>query len=169
MDFFEAVQQRVSVREYRDAPIARQDMEKIIDAARQAPTARGEQPWEFIIVENKQSLRRLAGITDHGRFLAGAAAAVVVISKETKYYLEDCCAATENILLAATALGIGSCWIAGDKKQYAGEILAHCGVGPGYKLVSIIALGYPKEPAQAREKRPLAGLMHRENFGKRSA
>lgn len=168
MDFFDVAEKRASVREYSSTPIPMEALEKIIDTARRAPTARGEEPWEFILIENPQSLKQLAHITDHGRFLEKAVAAIVVVSKETKYYLEDCCAATQNILLAATALGIGSCWIAGDKKQYAEEILKHCGVVKGYTLVSIVSLGYPKGPLLPHRKRPLSDVMHKERFCKKS-
>ncbi len=164
MDFFEAVKKRRSVREYTTQSIAQEVLEKIVDAGRLAPTARGEEPWEFIAVIDRNMLEKLAGITDHGKFLESAAAAVVVACRDTKYYLEDGSAATENILLAATSLGIGSCWVAGDKKGYAVKVLELLGVPAGYKLVSIIALGYPQQPIAPPKKRPLKEVMHCEKF-----
>lgn len=164
MDFFEAVKTRSSVREYKYKSIKMNELEKIIDAGRRAPTARAEEPWDFIVVQDKNALQDLAQITDHGRFLGKAAAGIVVIAKQTKYYLEDGCAATENMLLAAAALGIGSCWIAGDKKPYAEKILEYCTVPKGYLLVSIIALGYPQGPVSAHKKRALSEVFHKEKF-----
>lgn len=164
MNFWEVIKKRVSTREYSDKKIENKVLEKIINAARLAPTARGLQFWEFIVITDKKSLERLGEIADHGKFLADAAAGIAVLSKETKYYLEDGSAATENILLAATALGIGSCWVAGDKKAYASEVCKYLGVPGGYKLVSLVALGYPKKEIQPRQKRLLEEVLHKEKF-----
>lgn len=164
MDFWEVVRKRVSVREYSDQEVEQDKLKNIIDAAHLAPTARGEEPWEFIVVTEKKSLEELANITDHGKFLKGAAAGIIVVSKDTKYYLEDGSAATENILLAAASLGIGSCWIAGDKKPYGANICKYLGVPDGYKLVSVISLGYPKIEPKPHQKRKVEDLLHWENF-----
>lgn len=164
MNFWEVVKKRASVREYTDKKIDKKDLEKIIDAARLAPTARKEEPWEFVVITNRKSLERLAGIVDHGKFLKSAAAGIIVLARDTKYYLEDGSAATQNILLAATALGIGSCWIAGDKKPYASEICRYLEVPGGYKLVSLVSLGYPKDGFQPLGKRPLTQVLHSEKF-----
>ena len=71
MDFFEAVKRRSSVREYASTPVARGDLEKIIDCARLSPTARGEEPWEFVVVTDKEKIKELGEMTDHGKFLSG--------------------------------------------------------------------------------------------------
>ncbi len=164
MDTFDAIRKRVSVREYSDKPIEKEKLEKIADAGRLAPTARGEEPWEFIVVTEREKLREMAGITDHGKFLAGAASAIAVFCRDTKYYLEDGCAAVENMLVAAADLGISSCWVAGDKKPYCPDIARALSVPEGFKLISILSLGYPKAPPVPREKRPLKEALHWEKF-----
>jgi nitroreductase len=108
-------------------------------------------------------LRRIAETTDHGKFIAQAPACVVVLCGETKYYLEDGSAATQNILLAARAHGLGSCWVAGDKKPYASEICRLVGAPRGYKLTSLIPLGYPAETPE-QSKRPLSQVLHWEKY-----
>jgi len=164
MDTFDAIRKRISVREYADRPVEKEKLEKIIDAGRLAPTARGEEPWEFIVVTKKDKLKELADIADHGKFLAGASAAIAVFCKDTKYYLEDGCAATENILVAAADLGISSCWVAGDKKHYCPDIARALGVPEDLKLISILSLGYPKTVPVPHKKRPLKELLHWEKF-----
>jgi len=166
MDLIELLKKRRSIREFSDRPIAKEDLEKIADAARYAPTARNLQPWEFLIVIEKGVLKNIAGITDHGKFIANGAACILVFSQDTKYFLEDCSAATQNLMLAAEALGIGSCWVAGDKKSYAGELNLLLGVPGTLKLVSIIALGYPSgdKILPAVKKRSLAQVLHWEKF-----
>lgn len=164
MEALDAIRARQSVREYRATPIPRHSIEQIVDCGRLAPTARGEEPWEFIAVTEKTRLTRIADITDHGKFIRGSACAIIVCSRDTKYYLEDGCAATENILVGAAALGIGSCWVAGDKKAYCQELAGFLGMPAGYRIVSIIALGYPAGKPAAKEKRPLKELLHWESF-----
>jgi len=88
---------------------------------------------------------------------------VLVLCRDTKYYLEDGSAASENILLTARAHGLGSCWVAGDKKPYAAEICRLVGVPQGYKLVSVIPIGYPAE-SPAKSKRPLSDVLHWEKY-----
>lgn len=164
MDTFEAILNRKSVRQFLDRPVEKDKLEKIIDAARHAPTARGEEPWEFIALTAPGPIKELAGITDHGKFLADAKACVVIFCKDTKYYLEDGCAACENLLLAATSLGISTCWIAGDKKPYASGIAEALKVPSGFKLVSIIAMGYSKDTSGNKKKRSLEDVLHWERF-----
>jgi len=164
MDTFEAFKNRISVREYDDKPVEKAKLEKMVDAGRLAPTARGEQPWEFVVVTKKEKIKELADITDHGKFMSGASAAIVVFCKDTKYYLEDGCAATENVLLAAAAQGVASCWVAGDKKEYGIRIAKALNVPESFKLISILSLGYPKVRPEPHLKRQLKEVIHWEEF-----
>jgi len=164
MDALEAIKNRYSVREFKDKPVSKDLIEIIVDCGRLAPTARKEEPWEFIVVTEKNKLRELADITDHGKFIVSSAFAIAVFCRETKYYLEDGCAATENMLVAAASLAVGSCWVAGDKKEYCGKVAESLSVPEGLKLVSLIAFGYPKEGQAAIEKRPLKAVLHWQKF-----
>ncbi len=166
MEAIEAIKKRRSIREYKDKPIPKEALEKMIDAARFAATARNVQPWEFVVITESSTLKKLGELAENGRFLAQAKACIAVFALKTKYYLEDGCAATCNILLAATALGIGSCWVAGDKKPYCGEVTKLLNVPASYKLVSLISLGYPESEDSfcVTEKRSAKELMHREKF-----
>jgi nitroreductase len=160
----ETIKSRRSVRSYEDRPITKEVMMELIDCARLAPTARGEQHWEFIVITDKEKLQKITSIADYGSFIADAAACVLVMSEGSKYYLEDGCAATENILLAARSLGIGSCWVAGDKKPYCSKILELVKAPADYKLVSILSLGYSSEQIEARGKRSLNEVLRWEEF-----
>ena len=164
MDALEAINKRISVRVYTDRKIEKVKLEQLIEAARQAPTARAIEPWEFIVVTDKDKIRALAEITDHGKFMKDATCCIALYCQDTKYYLEDGAAATENILIAATALGIGSCWIAGDKKPYASQISKALDVPRGHKLVSLISLGFAKDKLKKTRKRKLVDLLHWQKF-----
>lgn len=145
MDGIKLLRSRRSIRKYINKPINEEIIIDIIDCARLAPTARNEQPWIFVVIKNQELKNKISEITDHGKFLKEAYCGIAVFCKNTKYYLEDGCAATENILLASWYYGIGSCWIAADKKPYAEEIRKVLNLPQEYKLVSIVALGYPQE------------------------
>jgi nitroreductase len=108
--------------------------------------------------------QRIAGLAEFGRFIAQAPVCVVVLSKDTKYYLEDGCAAVENILLAATALGVQSCWVAGDKKPYAPQIVQMLGAPASHKLIAMIPLGYAAAPGRQPPRRALSEVLHWEQF-----
>jgi nitroreductase len=163
MDAIEALKTRRSIRRYTKAPVAREAIEQIVDCARCAPTAMGKEPWEFVAITEPATLQRLAGLADYGKFIADSGCCIAVFCKDLKFYLEDGSAATQNILLAAHALGLGACWVAGDKKEYAGSVAQMLGVPEGYRLVSLIPMGYPDEHP-TREKRPLPEMLHWERF-----
>jgi nitroreductase len=162
----EIIKKRRSIRQYKDKPIPKDLLEFIVDAARFAPTARDIQPWEFVVVTEGSVLKEIAGITDHGKFIAQAKACILVFCQDTKYYLEDGCAATENLLIAAASRGIGSCWVAGDKKSYCSKLGELLNVPESFKLVSIVALGYPESENSFKiaDKKSLKQLIHWEKF-----
>jgi len=163
MDAIQALKTRRSVRSFRPEPVPREVIEDIIDCGRLAATAINIQPLEFVVITDKEMRRKIAATTDYGKFIADAAVCVVVLSKETKYFLEDGSAATENILVAARAHGLGSCWVAGDKKEYANAIRRMVGAPEGYVLISLIAIGHGEEPGLP-PKRDLDEVLHWESF-----
>lgn len=164
MEAFEALTTRRSVRSFKPEPVSRELLERVVNAGRLAPTARNEQPWEFVVITDARKRREIAAVADNGRFIADAPACIVVLSKPTRYYLEDGSAATTNMLLAAHASGLGACWVAGDKKPYAAQVVSLCGAPADLKLVSMIAIGYPTE-VPSPSKRSLRDVIHREQFG----
>ncbi len=134
-----------------------------MDCGRLAATAINIQPWQFVAVTDREMLGKIASITDHGKFIADAPCCIAVFCEKGKYYLEDGSAATQNILLAAHAHGLGSCWVAGDKKPYCGEIGRLLGVPESHTLVSLIAIGHA-ESIPSPAKKPLSEVLHWEKF-----
>ena len=163
MDALDALRTRRSVRTYKPEPVSKKDIETVIDCARLAATAINKQLWDFVVVTDAGTREKIADTTDHGPFIAQAPVCIVVLCRDEKYYLEDGCAATQNILVAARALGLGTCWVAGDKKPYAGDIVQIVGAPEGRKLISLVALGYPAEES-APTKRALSEVLHWETF-----
>ena len=167
MDTLTALKTRRSVRRFTGEEVPEEHLREIVDCARMAATARNEQPWEFVNVRTPALREEIARLADYGKFIVEAPACLAVFCKETKYYLEDGAAATENALLAAHALGLGSCWVAGDKKEYAEAVRQLLGLPAGYKLISLIAIGYPAESKAAGPlKRKLIDVLLWEKFSR---
>jgi len=164
VETFETISKRSSIREYNDQPVYSDLLEKIVDAGRRAPSARAVEPWDFIVVTKKDILNEIASLAPNGKFIQQAPSAIIVVSDETKYYLEDGSAATENILLACSDLGLGACWIAGDKKDYAASLLKLLDVPDSKKLISIISIGWPAQEKPQTKNRTLQDVLHWERF-----
>jgi len=156
----EALKKRRSIRTFSHKPIRRNLIENLINLAQMAPTARNVQPWEFVVVTEKEVLEKLGSLADNGRFIADSVCCVAVFCKDTKYYLEDGCAATENILIAAADLGLASCWVAGDKKPYCDKVRELLNAGTDVKLVSLIPLGYSESKPPMPSRKSLKEVLH---------
>ena len=147
------IKSRHSVRNFKPDPVNDLVIKDAIECAAHAPTAMNLQPWLFGIIKNKDMLSKIAELADHGKFIAKSPLCFAIFGeKKETYYLEDCCAATENLILALQAHGITSCWVAGEKKQYAETIRKLLGVPDNYALVSLVAAGYPAEISVAKKK-----------------
>jgi len=159
----EVIRGRRSIRTYAANPVERAIIEEIIDCARLAPTAMNDQPWDFVVVTGREDLHRIPTMLGHAEFIANAAFAVLVLAREANYALEDCCAATENLLIAAAAHGIGSCWVAGAKQAYAPVVAKAFGAPEDRHLIAVVSFGYPAENPYI-EKRALADVLHWDKF-----
>ena len=172
-----------SIRTYKDTPIDEAILKDLIDAARMAPTARNIQPWEFVVITDKNVLAELADIHTNGRFVKDAAAAIIVLChKNTEYFIEDGSAATQNVIIAARLYDLKSCWIGGCKgPYYENDDIAMCEgvpckIPPMYddlctrlkevvnapmdlEVISIVSLGYSDEEFVA-QKRSLDEVLH---------
>ncbi len=151
MKVMEAILKRRSIRQFTNQPIAKDDLTTLLRAAMMAPTARNCQEWEFIVVHNKETFKKMMHVHPYAKMLEQADCAIVVcgnIQREHApgYWMADCGAATQNILLAATALGIGSVWLGVYPNEERMNGLAQILGLPDYvKPLNIIALGYPNE------------------------
>jgi nitroreductase len=132
----------------------------LLQAAMAAPSAVAKDPWHFIVVREKETLERISDILPHGKMLRHAAAAFIVCGdiekahdRQESYMLQDCSAAVENVLLAATALGIGSCWLGVHPRPERIEGLRTLFNLPGNIIpVAGSALGWPAKEPQARTR-----------------
>jgi nitroreductase len=163
MDALTCLKTRRSVRTYRSDPVPPAIVEDIVDCARLAPTAFNRQVWTFVVVQAADTRARIAEITGHAGFIAQAPVCVGVFCGPTEYWVEDGCASTENILLAAWAHGLGTCWVGGYQTPYGNQVRELVGVPAEQQLVSLVALGYPAEEPPV-EKKPLTDVLRWERY-----
>ncbi|TYP49260.1 nitroreductase family protein [Thermosediminibacter litoriperuensis] len=158
------LKERRSVRQYTQKPIPREILEDIVDCARLAPSANNVQPWVFVVVTEEEGKKELARLATWGKFIADAAACVAVFcEKDNNHAVEDGSAATENIMLAAKAYGIGSCWVAGYRRPYSEEVRQFLGVPEKYELISLVPLGYADKTPNP-PKKPLSEVLKWEKY-----
>lgn len=148
----ELLRKRRSIRSYTSQPIDRAQVELLVEALLRAPSSRNLNPWEFVVVDNRDLLARLSSAKEHGSaFLKGARLGIVVCADETKsdVWVEDCSIAAILVQMTALSLGLGSCWIqirkrshdaSGTAEEYVRELL---GLPERVRVQAIIAVGHP--------------------------
>src|SRR4051812_35660972 len=161
METWDAIRARRNVREYTDQPIAEDDLRRILEAGRLAPSAGNGQPWNFVVVTVREDLVELAKVWERGgRHIARSAATIALVvrepadSRERDLLMYDLGQTTVNMMLAATDLGIGSGHSAVADQEQARRVL---GFPDGYAAVYLFGLGYPAD----RPLRPLTRVNRR--------
>jgi nitroreductase len=162
MDALEAIRKRRSVRAYTGAPIPREDLLTIVDAGRLAATGGNRQPWEFIVVTGRDIIDQLT-VAAEWMDKAGAIIAVVM-DESSRWWLEDGSAAIENMLLAGTALGYGSCWLEGWTLRLEDDLKTILDVPAEKRLLTLIPFGVPAE-WPTKEKKSLEEVLYWEKYG----
>jgi nitroreductase len=136
------IKERRSIRAFQDKPIPEKEIEMILEAGRWAPSASNRQPWEFIVIKNKEILKKIARATGYGWFIREASFAVAIVGKPRisgKWYVIDTSLVSMNMMLMAWSLGIGTCWIGSMNKEKAKEIL---GLSQRDYLLTVLPFGY---------------------------
>ena len=168
METWDAIRARRNVRQYTDQPIAREHLERILEAGRRAPSAGNSQPWDFVVVTGREQLTELAKVWERGgRHIAGSAVTIALVAREPEDERRrdllnyDLGQATANMMLAAADLGIGSGHSAVSDQQQAQKVL---GFPDGYLAAYLIGLGYPADrplrPLSRPDRRPFDEVVH---------
>lgn len=161
MNALEAIRKRRSIRKYTGEPIPRKDLEKVVDAGRLAATGSNRQPWDFIVVTDRAMIERLKVAAE---WMEKAAAIIaVVMDPSSRWWVEDGSAAVENMLIASTALGYGSCWLEGYTLPHEEEFKKLLGVPEEKRLLTLVPIGVPAEEP-TREKKSLQEVLHWERY-----
>jgi nitroreductase len=168
MDILEVIKTRRSIRKYKAHPVSKEEIDKILEAGRWAPSADNSQPWRFIVLRSQEVRKRLADTLTWGGFLAQAplGIAVVVNPRASGHAVEDGAAATQNMLLEAHSLGLGACWIATYDEAYEASARKVLNVPGDERLLSVIAIGHPAETRQ-RTRKELSEVTFTDKYGGR--
>ncbi len=169
MDAMKAILERRSIRDYLPTPLERSEVEELVEAASFAPSAHNGQPWEFVFIDDREVLNALNEGRKYASMLLQAPGAFVVCAKfpekprlpkgqGVEYFcIQDSAAAIQNLLLAAHAKGLGTCWIGDFDEDVLRELL---NIPQEYAPVAVIAVGYPKYTPNARPRRPVNEILH---------
>ena len=181
MDAITAMTTRRSVRKFTQDPVREEDLRTILDCGRLAPTGVNRQAWRFIVIKAQEMKEKVAAVCDYGHFIDQAPVVIAVASEDAKVACpnEDTAAATENMLLAAHALGYGGCWIGANgytplrsdpsgrlsipynTSIRVGEVL---GLPAGWRIMSVFCIGVPAEIPVQRPKKALEEIVSYDRF-----
>jgi nitroreductase len=176
MDLFEVIDKRRSVRKYKPEPIANDDLKKILEAGRLAPSGGNRQPWSFIVVRDVETKKALSTAANNQEFIAGADVIVAALgdSRATKMklpyklstsrisHLQDPMIAVEHMILAATALGYGTCWIGAFNENQVKQILK---VPENLRVIALLPVGVPDENPPPRPRKSFKEIFFKDSYG----
>jgi len=168
METWDAIRARRNVRQYTGEPIAREHLERILEAGRRAPSSGNWQPWDFVVVTDREQLIELAKVWERGgKHIAQSAATIALVAKEPEdqlhrdWLMYDFGQATIQMMLAAADAGVGSGHSAVTDQQQAQQVL---GFPDGHLAVYLIGLGYPADgplrPLSKPRRRPFGEVVH---------
>ena len=173
MDVFEAIEKRRSIRNYEPTPVPEEKLEKILEAARLAPSARNRQPRHFIVVTDAEKRKALSGGM-FAKFLKQSPVVIAACGDERaapKWHAIDVAIAVENMVLAATGEGLGTCWIGSFDENKVRDTLK---IPKNLRVIVLLAVGYPSDRESltskvlhaVRKRKPLEKIVSREEYGK---
>jgi len=163
-EVFETVRTILAVREYQDKPLPEDVVRRIVEAAHLTASASNTQPWHFVLVRERERLRKLGSLVRTGPYIANAAAAVIVAyEKQSRTGLSDASRAIQSMLLAAWGDGVGSNWTGFGSLE---NVRIEFGLPDTYEVLGVLPFGYPKRKVIGNKKRkPLDEVVSAERFG----
>jgi nitroreductase len=165
LKFEEVLEKRRSIRKYKGTPVPREKILKIMEAARIAPSASHRQPWHFIVVRDKATIKKLA----KSEWAAEAPVMIVGLADQAaspSWWANDLGIALEHIVLAATNLGLGACWMGQTGRQELVRGLLD--IPDGFQVVAVIPIGVPDETPAPKARKSLDTIVSWEKYGSKS-
>jgi len=165
MDTFETVRTLLAVRSYQDTPVPDVVVHRIVEAGRLTGSGMNGQPWHFIVVRDREMLRRLAALASSGRYVAQAPLAVVVATDKSRFAVSDASRAIQSMLLAAWADGVGSNWVGFGGLDAVKPLLD---IPAALDVLAILPFGYPARAVGRgkKERKALREVAHLERYGR---
>jgi nitroreductase len=165
MDVFDAIRTLLAVRAYQDKSIPEDLVRRIVEAGRLTGSGMNRQPWHFIVVRERETLRRLGALATSGSYVAQAPLAVVVATDKTRFAVSDASRAIQSMLLTAWADGVGSNWVGFGGLDKVKDLLD---IPAGLEVLAILPFGYPARPVGRgkKQRKPLREVAHLERYGR---
>jgi nitroreductase len=163
LEFDDIIKTRRSIRKYKGTPVPRESLMKILEAARIAPSAGHRQPWHFVVVEDKETIEKLAG---RSKWAAEAPVMIVGLADPVtspSWSLNDMGIAFEHIVLTATSLGLGTCWMGQTKRD--SEVKELLGIPDELKVIALTPLGEPDEVKEPKARKSLEEIVSWGKYG----
>jgi nitroreductase len=168
MDIYEAIKMRYSCRSYGDKPIEDDKLQRVLEAARSAPSGNNRQAWKIIVVSDPAIRHQIARAAEQP-FIEGAPIVLAMVGLDPARTMScsvpadpiDCAIALEHLALAATAEGLATCWIGHFDQRQASEALM---VPASAKIIELMPLGYPKDQHRPRQRKPIDELVCKGKF-----
>lgn len=169
MELYEAIEKRYSVRKYEDKAVGQDKLERILGAARLAPSGSNRQPWKFIVVRDADLRRKLVPACRDQAFVGTAPAVIAGVGLMPDRKMSgdvpgdpvDLAIAMEHIALAAAAEGLGTCWIGAFHQEKVRDVL---GVPAEHKVIDLMTLGYPADQPRPKDRKPLDEIICYDKF-----
>ena len=165
MEVFDAIRTVLAVRQFRDQPIPEPIVKQIVEAGHLTASAANRQPWHFIVVQNKETLRQLGTLATTGPYTAQAPLAIVVgIDKSSPFGISDASRAIQDMILTAWAQGIGSNWVGFNNLP---QVKPALGIPDEVEVLAIVPFGYPAQSLGKgnKKRKPLGEVAHSEKWG----
>ena len=165
METFEAIRTVLAVRQFRDTPIPSDVVREIVEAAHLTASSQNGQPWHFVVVQNKDTLRQLGALISSGRYITQAPLAIAVATDRNSPFGEsDASRAIQDMILAAWSRGVASNWTGFHHLDAVRPLLAIPG---NMDVLAVVPFGYPAQAAGAgkKQRKPLGEIASRERFG----
>jgi nitroreductase len=177
--FFDVVSKRRSIRRYKDIEIPDEHISQMLETARLAPSTNNTQPWRFVVVKDPKTIELLSLVAGRQKFIADAKAVIIALANRASsccpgnpsmWHVLDTMIATEHVVLAATALGYGSCWVAmldSRNSQNIAQVKQALRIPDEAEIVALVTLGVPDENPVSKSTHELSELAFSEAYGLR--
>jgi nitroreductase len=165
MDAFEAVRTLLAVRSYQDKPVPDAVVRRIVEAGRLTGSGMNLQPWHFIVVSDRDTLRRLGALASSGPYVAQAPLAIVVATDKSRFAVSDASRAIQSMLLTAWADGVGSNWVGFGGLA---KVKAVLDIPASLEVLAILPFGYPARAVGRgqKQRKALREVAHLERYGR---
>ena len=165
MEVFEGIRTLLAVRRYQDKPVGDGIVRKILEAGRLTGSAMNLQPWHFIVVRDRETLKKLGGLARSGPYIAQAPLAIVIATDKSRFAVSDASRAIQSMMLTAWADGVGSNWVGFGGLEKAKALLD---IPAGLDVLAILPFGYPARAVGKgrKQRKALREVAHLERYGR---